>query len=167
MEFNKIVEEIYNSGYGGQYPAYSEPPRKDFAPMSNKSGYDNPYRQDGAYGKVPQPQQEGSPSMPWPLQTLSGDIADSFVYLMSGMSKLIQCIKQNPTLDKEQKMEMVEIYKKAKVALSILRKIGMSVDKFNLAKPQPLQDPTTPPHNQAADNNPLSTMNTTIAIKLP
>jgi hypothetical protein len=167
MEFNKIVEEIYNSGYGGQYPAYSEPPRKDFAPMSNKSGYDNPYRRDGAYGNLPEPQKEGTPSMPWPLQTLSGDISDSFVYLMSGMSKLIQCIKQNPVLDKDQKKEMIEIYKKAKVALSILKKIGISVDKFNMAKPQPVQDPTVPSHNMARDTDPLSNMRTTIAIKLP
>lgn len=167
MEFNKIVEEIYDSGYGGQYPAYSEPPRKDFAPMSNKSGYNNAYQKDGAYGKLPEQQKEGTPSMPWPLQTLSGDIADSFVYLMSGMSKLIQCIKQNPSLNKEQKKEMIEVYKKSKVALSILKKIGTSIDRFNLAKPQPLQDPTSPSQKQAVDDNSLSTMNTTIAIKLP
>jgi hypothetical protein len=62
---------------------------------------------------------------------------------------------------------MIEVYKKSKVALSILKKIGTSIDRFNLAKPQPLQDPTSPSQKQAVDDNSLSTMNTTIAIKLP
>ena len=32
MDLDKIIEEIYDGG-GGNYPAYSDPPRKDFAPM--------------------------------------------------------------------------------------------------------------------------------------
>lgn len=166
MNLNNIIEEIYNSG-GGQYPAYSEPPRKDFAPMSNRSGYTNPYQSGGGSGNLTDSTPESPASLPWPLETLSVDIADSFVYLMSGMGKMSQCIKQNPTLKKESKQELLELYKKSKEALKILKDVGMAIEKLNLAKPQPPQNPLPKTNQQNIDPNSIPNINPTIAIKLP
>jgi hypothetical protein len=166
MNLNDIIEEIYDSR-GGQYPAYSTPPRKDFAPLSNKGGYANPYQQNAVYDVLTEPSPEAPLSMPWPLQTVSTDIADSFVYLMSGMSKIVQCLKQNPTLDKNAKKELVEIYKNSKQALMLLKDIGSSLHKMNLAGPQPAQNPIGKVADQVIDPKSLPNPSPTIAIKLP
>jgi hypothetical protein len=166
MNLNKIIEEVYNSG-GGNYPAYSEPPRKDFAPMSNKSGYENPYQRGGASQQPTEEAPERAPSMPWPLQTLNDDISDSFVFLTAGMTKMIQTVKLNPALDKNAKAELLDLYKKSKVALNLLKEIGLSVGKLNMAKPQPVMNPVPINPDQAIDPRSLPNPNPTIAIKLP
>jgi hypothetical protein len=166
MNLDKIIEEIYDSG-GGNYPAYSEPPRKDFAPMSNRSGYENPYQRGGASEQPREQGPEGAPSMPWPLQTLNDDISDSFVFLTAGMTKMIQTVKLNPALDKEAKDELLDLYKKSKVALNLLKEIGLSVGKLNMAKPQPIMNPVPINPDQAIDPRSLPNPNPTIAIKLP
>jgi hypothetical protein len=166
MNLDKIIEEIYDSG-GGYYPAYSEPPRKDFAPMSNKGGYENPYQQGGANEHPREESPDRAPSMPWPLQTLGDDIADSFVFLTAGMTKMIQAIKGNPTLDKKAKEDLLELYKQSKAALNILKDVGLSIGKLNLAKPQPVQNPVPINPDQAIDPKTLPNPNPTIAIKLP
>lgn len=166
MDLNRIIEEIYDTG-GGQYPAYSQPPRKDFAPMSNRSGYTNPYQSGGAFNQPVTPEPDSPESLPWPLQTLSTDIADSFVFLMAGMSKMIQCIKQNPTLDKESKEELLEIYKKSKLTLNALKDIGLSVSKLNMAAPQPSQNPIPNTPDQRINPDTIPNPSPTIAIKLP
>jgi len=38
MNLEKIIEEVYDRG-PAQYPAYNAPPRKDFAPIPTKDGY--------------------------------------------------------------------------------------------------------------------------------
>ena len=166
MDLNSIIEEIYDTR-GGQYPAYSEAPRKDFAPMSNRSGYNNPYQSGGSFNQPTTPEPDSPESLPWPLQTLSVDIADSFVFLMSGMTKMTQCLKQNPTLDNESKKELLELYKKSKEALSLLKDIGLSVSKLNMAGPQPLQNPNQNTPDQRINPNTIPNPNVTIAIKLP
>jgi len=168
MNLNQIIEEIYDTGYGKTYPAYSSPPRKDFGPGSNSSGYSNPYQRDSVYGNLGDPNMpDGMPSMPWPLQTLSVDIADSFVYLASGMSKIYQCLKQNPTLDKKSKEQLLELYKQSKAALQIIKDVGMSIEKLNMSKPQPPQNPLELVGQQRPDSSSLPNINPTIAIKLP
>jgi hypothetical protein len=168
MNLNEIIEEIYDTGYGKQYPAYSAPPRKDFGPNSNASGYSNPYQRDGVYGNLGDPSMpDGMPCLPWPLQTLSVDVADSFVFLASGMSKIYQCLKQNPSIDKKSKEELLEIYKQSKSALKIIKDIGMSIEKLNMSKPQPPQNPIDVAGQKRAESDSIPNINPTIAIKLP
>ena len=131
MDFNKIVEEIYDGG-GGNYGAYSQPARKDFAPMSMKNGYDYPYQNGGTTGELSEPPPDGPVSWPWPLQTLPSDIGDSFVYLMTGMSKMSQCIKQNPSLHKDAKTELIELFKKRTNSLDYLIERTKYIEKKKL-----------------------------------
>ena len=166
MDLNKIIEEIYNGG-GGNYPAYSEPPRKDFAPMSNKSGYTNPYQSNAVYGNLTEPPPDAPASLPWPLQTVTTDFADSFVFLMAGINKMVQCIKQNPTLPKDSKKDLIELYKKSNQALKILKDVGLSINKLNMADQQPAQNPIPNTPDQRINPNSIPNINTTIAIKLP
>lgn len=166
MDLKEIIEEIYNGG-GGSYPAHSEPPRKDFAPMSTRGGYNNPYQSGGSFGNLTEPPPDAPASLPWPLQTITTDYADSFVYLMAGMSKMIQCIKQNPTLSKESKVELVEMYKKSKHALKLIKDVGLQINKLNIANQQPSQNPIPNTPDQRINPNTIPSINTTIAIKLP
>jgi len=167
MDLDQIIEEIYDSGGGGGYGGYSEPPRKDFAPMSNKGGYNNPYQSGGTFGNLTEPPPDAPASLPWPLQTITVDLADSFVYLMAGINKMVQCIKQNPSLDKEAKKDLVEMYKKSKEALAIIKDIGLSVNKLNLAGQQPSQNPIPNTPDQRINPHTVPNINQTIAIKLP
>jgi hypothetical protein len=168
MDLNGIIEEIYNSG-GGGYGAQSSPPRKDFAPMTgSKTGsYDYPYQNGGTVGDLTQPDPNSVVSWPWPLQTVTSDIADSFVLLMTGMSKMSQCIKQNPSLNKESKHELIEMFKKSKHALKLLKEIGFSLEKLNIAGPQPSQNPIPATPDQSINTKSVPSINTTIAIKVP
>lgn len=167
MDLNKIVEEIYNGG-GGNYPAYSSPPRKDFAPMSGSKtgGYDFPYQSGGSAGNLTEPAPDGPVSWPWPLQTVTTDFADSFVLLMTGINKMSQCIKQNPTLQKTAKQDLIELFKKSKQALNIIKEVGLSLEKLNLAGPQPTQNPIPNTPDQRVDPLSVPNINTTIAIKV-
>jgi hypothetical protein len=168
MDLNKIIEEIYDGG-GGNYPAYSQPPRKDFAPMTgSKTGsYDYPYQNGGTAGDLTEPAPDGAVSWPWPLQTATTDFADSFVLLMTGISKMVQCVKQNPSLHKESKKDLIELYKKAKEALAIIKEVGMSLEKLNMAGPQPSQNPIPNTPDQRVNPSSIPSINTTIAIKVP
>jgi hypothetical protein len=166
MDFDQIIEEIYDSG-GGSYSASSEAPRKDFAPMSSKAGYNNPYQRDGVYGNLTEPPPDAPESMPWPLQTVTTDVADSFVYLMTAMNKMSQCVKQNPSLTKEAKKELLELYKKSKQALGLLRDVGLSINKLNIAGAQPSQNPIPNTPDQRINPGSIPNINTTIAIKIP
>jgi hypothetical protein len=166
MKINDIIEEVWDSG-GGYYPAYSDPPRKDFAPASNSSGYTNPYQNGGEAGNLTEPPPDAPASMPWPLQTVTVDLADSFVYLMTAISKMVQCSKQNPTLNKESKAELIEMYKKSKKALALIKDVGTTIHKLNLAGQQPAQNPIPNTPDQRINPNSIPNINTTIAIKLP
>jgi hypothetical protein len=168
MDLNGIIEEIYNGG-GGGYGAYSSPPRKDFAPMSGSKtgGYDYPYQRGGTAGDLTEPAPDGPVSWPWPLQTVTSDIADSFVLLMTGMNKMSQCIKQNPSLNKESKAELIDMFKKSKHALKLIKEVGLSLEKLNIAGPQPSQNPIPNTPDQRINPQSVPTINTTIAIKVP
>ena len=165
MDLHRIIEEVWNSG-GGNYPAYSEAPRKDFAPGSNKPGYAAPYQSNSTYG-TNEPPPDAPSSLPWPLQTVTTDFADSFVYLMAGINKIVQCLKQNPSIDKDAKEELVEIYKKSRNALNVLKEVGLSINRLNMAYPQPSQNPIPNTPDQRINPGAVPNINQTIAIKLP
>jgi len=168
MDFTKLVEEIYNGG-GGNYPAYNSPARKDFAPMSgSKTGsYDYPYQNSGTAGDLTTPDPDSIVNFPWPLQTVTTDFADSFVLLMTGISKMSQCIKQNPSLQKTTKHDLIELFKKSKQALAIIKEVGLSLEKLNMSGPQPSQNPIPNTPDQRINPSSIPNINTTVVIKLP
>ena len=139
MDLHRIIEEVWNSG-GGNYPAYSEAPRKDFAPGSNKPGYAAPYQSNSTYG-TNEPPPDAPSSLPWPLQTV--------------------------TIDKDAKEELVEIYKKSRNALNVLKEVGLSINRLNMAYPQPSQNPIPNTPDQRINPGAVPNINQTIAIKLP
>jgi hypothetical protein len=164
MDLNKIIEEIYDSG-GGNYPAYSSPPRKDFAPISMKNGYDYPYQQNTTAGELGEPPPDAPIAFPWPLQTITDDLSDGFVFVMTATNKIRQCVAHNPSISKEQKLELIELYKKCKAALDLLKDIGTTIHASNIAGPQPSQNPV--PTVRAPMPESLPDSGTTVMIKLP
>jgi hypothetical protein len=164
MDLNKILEEIYDRG-GGSYPAYSQAPRKDFAPISQRGGYDYPYQQTGVAGAFTEPPPDAPIVLPWPMQTVTDDLADGFVLIMSAANKIVQCVNSNPALTETQKEQLIEIYKKTKQALDLIKTVGINIGKSNIAGPQPSQNPVPAPANPAPDS--LPDRGNTVVIKLP
>lgn len=165
MDFKQLIEEIYDSG-GGSYPAYSEPPRKDFGPLSqSKGGYDNPYQQNSSVGNLAEIPPPSPISYPWPLQTVTTDLADGFVLIVSAADKMSNCIKNNPSITDQQKEKLLTFFKSTKQALDILKDVGLNFHKLNLAEPQPPMNPI-PFSKQNKPNVPPSN-ETSYRIKLP
>lgn len=152
MDLERIITEVYDTA-NKSYPAYNAPARKDFVPQSTKNTPNFPYqRQDDLTNPPPQ----SVPSLPWPLQTAVDDFADSFVLLSAGMSKISTCIKNNPSLSNKQKEELLELYKKAKKALVLIRNVGLRFnDIANIAGVQPSQNPVPPSEYKAPESDPI------------
>jgi hypothetical protein len=165
MNLEKIIEEVYDRG-PAQYPAYNAGARKDFAPIPTKDGY-NYQHQRNFPDNLTSPPPDAAVAFPWPLQTIVDDLSDSFVYLMTGMSKIAQCIKNNPTLTPEQKSELIKLYGKSKKALSLIKDAGLKVGEItNMAGQQPSQNPVfNPPRDLPPNSTPVK--GNTIQIKLP
>jgi hypothetical protein len=164
MDLDKIIEEVYEKG-GGGYGAYSEPPRKDFAPVSMKGGYDNAYQQSGSVGQFTEPPPQAPIVLPWPMQTVYDDLGDGFVMIMSAANKMVQCVNVNPSLTDDQKDSLVDFYKKLKQALDLIKSVGSHLGVSNIAGSQPSQNPVPAPVNPAPETMPQKGNN--IIIKLP
>lgn len=144
MNLEKIIEEIYSSP-SGNYPASSEPPRKDFVPFSKRDGYNYPYQKGGTSYQPTELSPNSPTHYPWPLQTVEDDLSDAFVFIVSSMSKIAQSVKNNPSLDDKKKENSILLYKKLKKALMLVKYVGLNMgDVLNLASKQPEQ-------NQAID----------------
>jgi hypothetical protein len=134
MDLNEVIEEMLGAPGGQQYPAYNEPPRKDFVPHTNKAGYSYPYQQNT--NPLLNPVNNIYPqiaSEPWPLENITNDLADSYVYLLTAGNKINQAIKSNPSVSREQKEILKEYLRKCKKALSLIKDIGINiVDKSKL-----------------------------------
>jgi hypothetical protein len=153
MNLEKIITEIYDTA-PKQYPAYSSPARKDFLPQSARNTPNFPYQKQD---DLTNPPPESVPSIPWPLQTVVDDFADSFVYLATGMNKIASCLRNNPTLKSEQKENLLVLFKEAKKALVKIRNVGTKlVDTVNMAGPQPSQNPVPQPVPPPAESQPNS-----------
>lgn len=152
MNLEEIITEIYD-GSNKTYPAYSTPARKDFVPQSARNTPNFPYqKQDDTTNPPPDSVQ----SLPWPLQTVVDDFADSFVFLAAGINKISSCLKNNPSLSKEQKDKLIELYKNSKKALILIRDVGSLIsDTANLAGPQPSQNPVPYPTPPPAESDPV------------
>ena len=165
MNLEKIIEEVYDSG-PAQYPAYSAAPRKDFAPLPTKDGYNYKNQRDFPPDNLTTPPPDGPVVFPWPLQTIVDDLSDSFVYLMTSTSKIIQCLKNNPTLTPEQKGDLIKLYGKSKKALNLIKEVGLEIGRMtNLAGQQPSQNPVRMPARNVSNQDP--DLRNTIQIKLP
>lgn len=127
MELNGIIEEMLGDPGGKQYPAYNEPPRKDFVPYSNKAGYNYPYQQGSDAVPLVNSIPPHIPSIPWPLETVTADLSDSYLYLFTAGNKINQALKSNPSMDRERKILLKKYLKECKVALNIIKDIGLNL----------------------------------------
>ena len=100
---NEALDGLYNNpSYGG----YSDAPRKDWGPQSNQYGYSFPYQKNNPLFPPVGPPTEQTPDMPWPLQTVSQDLTDSFIYLLTATNKMENCLNLNTSIDKKQKKKL-------------------------------------------------------------
>lgn len=162
MKFSSLVQEIYSTNTGKLYPASSSAPRKDFAPVSTKDGYNYPYQNTGA-SELDNPMPDTPISYPWPLQTVSEDLSDGFMKVLEATKKINQSY-QNPSLNSNQKQDLKTLLKVSKKILEAIKNVAFKVDDIsNLAMP-------TPPEvkmNSSQNNNPSNLNRSEIVIKLP
>ena len=128
MKLNEVIEEMLGAPGGKQYSAYNEPPRKDFVPYSNKAGYNYPYQQNTS--ATPAPENvipPHIPSIPWPLEGVTEDLSDSYIYLLTAGNKINQALKNNPSLSPEQRKDLKKYLKHCKDALDIIKNIGVNL----------------------------------------
>jgi hypothetical protein len=131
MNLNLTIKESIDTLWNQkQYPASSSWPRKDFVPVGAKNEYNFPYQKGAPPIFPPTPSDpEHVPSMPWPLQTVSEDIADSYVYLWSAYKKMQRCVEENPSPSKIQKQQISLLMKLCKFCLKTIKQIGLKINK--------------------------------------
>ena len=162
MNFNKLVTEIYDTNVNKSYPASSSAPRKDFAPVSSRDGYHHPYQNPGAQN-IEQEHPDNPISYPYPLQTVSDDLAQSFVFLLNGTTKIIEAQK-NKSLNINQKNDLNKLKKYCLKILDGIKKVAFKVDEIS-----DLGVEKTPEIkiNASQSNNPNSLKQQEVSIKLP
>lgn len=140
MDLDKVLKEaldgLWNTpNYGG----YSDPPRKDFGPQSSQQGYHFPY-QKGAPPLFP-PTPGGPPAevnLAWPLQTVSQDLADSFVYLLAAINKMENCARLNTGIESEQREKLKQLISQSTEILGNLKTIDAELNiNLNLTSSEP------------------------------
>ena len=154
MDLDNIITEVYDSA-NKSYPAYSSPARKDFAPQSARNTANFPYQKQD---DLTNPPPESVASIPWPLQTVVDDYADSFVFLAAAINKISTCLKNNPSLSPKQKDDLVSLFKDSKKALKLIRDVGLKITAaVNIAGDQPSQNPVPSPIPPQAESDPIKT----------
>ncbi len=126
MNFKETLDESLDGLWNNrQYGGVSELPRKDYQPYTTSNGYSFPY-QAGSPPVFPPTTPEAEPiaSIPWPLETVTSDLADGFVYLFSALNKMKRCLNENPALNKKQKQVIKIFIKMLTIALVKTKKIG-------------------------------------------
>jgi hypothetical protein len=165
MNLEGLIEEVYDQGpqrYGG----FNSAPRKDFAPLPSKDGYNYPYQQNPPLSNLTTPPPEGPVAYPWPLQTIVDDLSDSFVCLLNAASKIADCAKNNPSIDNKQQNELFEFYKSSKQALEIIKNIGTGIGNVvNMSEGQPSQNPVA--QQIVQKNETLPQAGDIVKIKIP
>jgi hypothetical protein len=100
---NEALDGLYNNpSYGG----YSDAPRKDWGPQSNQYGYNFPYQKGNPLFPPVGPPKEQTPDMPWPLQTVSDDLVEGFMSLLTATNKMENCLQLNTAIDNKQKKKL-------------------------------------------------------------
>lgn len=148
MDLDKVLNEIINEDISSlwnnaHYGATSQAPRKDFVGFSTRDGYNFPYQHNAPPVFPPtEPQPEQTQSLPWPLQTIPSDLADSFVYLLAAANKIKTCLEQNAAVSDNQKRQLDQLYKGSIKTLENIKIIGDELLKVApLAKSLPPQVP--------------------------
>lgn len=144
MDLDKVLEESLDGLWNNrQYGGTNELPRKDFQPYSSSSGYSFPY-QAGSPPVLPPtaPAPQNTPSIPWPLNTVTDDLSDSFVYLVAAVKKMQRCVDENPSLNKKQREMIKKMVIAINSSLKTIERVGASVIMIaNLAEALPPQSP--------------------------
>lgn len=145
MDLDKALNESLDGMYNNrQYGGTSEMPRKDYQPYNSSGSYTFPY-QAGSPPVFPPtaPDPQNTASIPWPLNTVTDDISDSFVYLLASVKKMERCLKENPSLNDKQKEAIKELMKISNEALERIEVVGANIISIaNLAGELPPQSPT-------------------------
>ena len=144
MNLNELLEESLDGMWNNrQYGATNESPRKDYQPTNSKDGYSFPY-QSGSTSVFPPtaPTPENIPSIPWPLNTVTDDLADAFVYIISAVKKMHRCVEENPAPTAEQKEQIKKMIKALHGAVLRVEHVGAHiVEVSSLSKELPPQSP--------------------------
>lgn len=148
MDLDKVLNEAINEDIStlwnnAHYGASSEAPRKDFVGFSTQDGYNFPYQHNAPPVFPPtEPQPEQTQSLPWPLQTVVDDLADSFVYLTAATNKIKTCLDQNAAISDNQKRLLEQLHNGAIKTLQNIKLIGDELlTVAPLAGPLPSQTP--------------------------
>lgn len=146
MDFDKVLEESLDGMWNNrQYGGTSEMPRKDYQPYSTSNGYSFPYQAGSPPVFAPTaPEPQNTPSIPWPLHTVTDDLSDSFVYLVSAVKKMQRCVDENPSLNLKQREVIKKMVKAINSSLKNIERVGASIEMIaNLAEALPPQSPHT------------------------
>lgn len=131
---DKALREVI--GEASTYPASNSPPRKDFVPLSSKNGYEFPYQKNDAVWPPSDRPLDGQVALPWPLQLVPIDLADSYVYLLAALKKIQSAAQQNKALTLAQKDALRDIFRMGKQAKKMIKQMGMVFEPvMNMAVP--------------------------------
>lgn len=148
----KLLEELNSTWNPSEYSASSTPPRKDFVPFNKRdqAGY-------GRQNNVDFPQSSPVPpnpsSLPYPLEHVVEDFADSYIYLTAALKKIALCCKHNKSLKDKQRKELMNYYTYGKKALNVISKIGMKIQDTATISTQPTPDATVPTAKKTIKRN--------------
>jgi hypothetical protein len=148
----KLLKELNSTWNPSEYSASSTPPRKDFVPFNKRdqAGYG---KQNNADFPQSAPVPPNPASLPFPLENVVEDFADSYIYLMAGLKKIAICCKSNKALKNKQKKELMDLYTYGKKALNAISKIGMKIQDSATISSQPTPDATVPTAKKAIKRN--------------
>jgi hypothetical protein len=162
MNFSRLVQEIYDTNVNKSYNAANSPARKDFAPVNSKNGYNYSYQNNGA-SEMDNPLPDNPITHPWELQTVSDDLSDAFVSIVSGCQKIMNSI-DNPALNLNQKNDLKKLFRYSKKILRRIKNVAVKVDDIaDITVPRPPEVKM----NASMKTNPTRTNNSEIAIQLP
>lgn len=131
MDINKVMAEALDGLYNNpNYGGYSDAPRKDFGPQSNQQGYNFPYQKNASLFPATTPSPEQTSDMPWPLQTVTQDLADSFIFLVTASNKMENCLKLNTTLDEKQKKKLNSLLNYSGKILGAIKDLDAKLNFF-------------------------------------
>jgi hypothetical protein len=152
VRFKKVIEELNSTWSPKQFSATSVPPRKDFVPFNkqDQAGYGSQRNADFPNSTAVPP---NPATMPFPLEHVIDDLADSCIYLDTALKKIARCCKHNPSISDKQRQELTNMYSYGRKALKAISKIGVAVqDTANIAG-QPTPDASVPVRKKEIKRN--------------
>lgn len=118
----------------GAIAAANDSPRKDFGPAggsgyppSNKGMLD-PYQ---SHPMSTMPDADRPPHLPFPLETVTDFLAQSYIYLNTATKQISEVVKNNPTLDPVYKSQLKKFIKLNNQALKRIHYTGLNITKVS------------------------------------